>query len=134
MLFCGLPQAVGAMGGLLHSFSSGLGKQLLSPQKRPSSRGQGPPAVAEEEAHMCVPAGAALALVPASLPVPTVRESKRPTATAFIRVASTSVWHPALPGKELHYHARRSAVVLAQGLWPGAGASAGREAWVCLPA
>lgn len=53
ILFYRLPQAVGAMGGLLHSFSSGLGKQLLSPQKRPSSRGQGPPAVAEEEAHLC---------------------------------------------------------------------------------
>ena len=59
------------MGGLLHSFSSGLGKQLLSPQKRPGNRGQGPPAVAEEEAHLCVPAGAALARVPVRLPVRT---------------------------------------------------------------
>lgn len=63
------------MGGLLHSFSSGLGKQLLSPQKRPSSRGQGPPAVAEEEAHLCVPAGAALEQIPACLPAHTEHSS-----------------------------------------------------------
>ncbi|KAK9835056.1 hypothetical protein WJX81_007542 [Elliptochloris bilobata] len=40
--------AVGAMGGLLRSFSSGLGGQLLSPQKQPSVRRLGVPAVPEE--------------------------------------------------------------------------------------
>ena len=54
------------MGGLLHSFSSGLGKQLLSPQRRPSGRCQGAPAVAED-ARLCVRTRAAPARVSACL-------------------------------------------------------------------
>ena len=91
------------MGGLLHSFSSGLGKQLLSPQKRPSSRGQGPPAVAEEEAHLCVPAGAAFALVPACLPILEEHLNNMCKAIALTGQASISVSHPALPGKDLYF-------------------------------